>query len=44
MGDAAAKAGLDFRALTVFAPTNQAFQRYPDIKANVLYHMSKFHD
>ncbi|CAH1730246.1 unnamed protein product [Chironomus riparius] len=28
-----------YRSLTIFAPTNQAFQRYPDLKANVLYHI-----
>lgn len=42
--DGAAKSALEFRAVTVFAPTNQAFQRYPDLKINVLYHMSKFFD
>lgn len=40
--DGAAKAALQFRALTIFAPTNQAFQRYPSLKANVLYHISKY--
>jgi hypothetical protein len=39
--DGAAKATLEYRSATVFAPTNQAFQRYPDLKVNVLYHMSK---
>lgn len=39
--DGAAKASLQFRRATVFAPTNQAFQRYPDLKVNVLYHISK---
>lgn len=41
VNDAAAKAALDFRSVTVFAPTNQAYQRYPDTRGNVLYHMSK---
>lgn len=39
--DGAATAALKYRAVTVFAPTNQAFQRYPDMKISVLYHMSK---
>jgi uncharacterized surface protein with fasciclin (FAS1) repeats len=34
-------ASIQYRSATVFAPTNQAFQRNPDIKANVLYHISK---
>lgn len=40
--DDAAKALLSFRALTVFAPTNQAFQRYPNLNIHILYHMSEF--
>lgn len=39
--DGAAMASLEYRTATVFAPTNQAFQRYPELKANVLYHISK---
>ncbi|CAO1432098.1 unnamed protein product [Diamesa tonsa] len=35
----AAVATLQFRSLTLFAPTNEAFQRYGDAKTNVLYHM-----
>jgi len=31
-----------YRSLTIFAPTNQAFQRYPDLKANVLYHIREY--
>jgi uncharacterized surface protein with fasciclin (FAS1) repeats len=39
--DGAAMASLEYRGATVFAPTNQAFQRYPDMKANILYHISE---
>ncbi|CRK94485.1 CLUMA_CG007991, isoform A, partial [Clunio marinus] len=38
--DGPANATLQYRAVTVFAPTNQAFQRYPDLKIHVLYHMT----
>ncbi|KAL1376425.1 hypothetical protein pipiens_016901, partial [Culex pipiens pipiens] len=35
-----ASAALKLRALTIFAPTNQAFQRYLGNKTVVLYHIS----
>ncbi|KAG5673151.1 hypothetical protein PVAND_003219 [Polypedilum vanderplanki] len=38
--DGAAKSALDYRSATIFAPTNQAFQRYPDMKANIQYHIT----
>ena len=33
-----------YRQCTVFAPTNRAFQRYPElkVKASVLYHLGKY--
>lgn len=38
-----AMSNFELRALTVFAPTNQAFQKYGDGSvANVMYHMCKF--
>ena len=36
----AATSTLKHRAVTLFAPTNQAFQRYQGNRTNVLYHMT----
>ncbi|XP_055593864.1 fasciclin-1 isoform X2 [Uranotaenia lowii] len=39
-GNPIASAALKLRALTIFAPTNQAFQRYQGNRTIVLYHIS----
>uniref|UniRef100_U5EXZ7 Putative fasciclin 1 n=1 Tax=Corethrella appendiculata TaxID=1370023 RepID=U5EXZ7_9DIPT len=36
----AAMSSLEYRSCTLFAPTNQAFQRYAGNRTNVLYHLS----
>lgn len=41
VGDKAAEATLKYRPLTLFAPTNRAFQNFGTNRTSILYHMCK---